>query len=519
MLDLRTADVKILRALLESEGTSSANLVMLYLSQIRKYDGYFRAVLFTAPEKDLVEHAKVLDEERAQGKVRGPLHGIPILLKDNIATHPSLGMPTSAGNTALLKSRTSRNARLVDDLIAAGMLIIGKTNLSELSSTKDPNMPSGWSAVGGQTQSAYVRGGLQEEDSRDGHSSPSGSSSGSAVGVSAGFAPLAIGTETDGSIMFPSGRAALYSMKPTPGLVSLDGIVPVSHTFDSAGPMAKSPYDLALLLDVLVDRNNDGDSYTKAPSGSWSDISIGTLDPEKWLLPPSMLKSVEEATVQINKEIREAYSKLESLVKSVKHNVELPTPDRFVLNGKDSEVMVQRTYTHAFPAFPILTPVVSDFPTDLKRYLEGLDSTPIQSLDDLIKWNSDHADEELPPCAPTQNSLLQARDLRLSKQEYAAHLQHCRSTARDHGVEKVFADHGADIILGPSDSALPLIATCGGYPVVSLPLGYLGYNGRPFGLMALGPRHSETLLFKVASAWEATFGPRQPPDLKFARRI
>ncbi|KAF2686408.1 amidase signature enzyme [Lentithecium fluviatile CBS 122367] len=519
-MNLLTADVKTLCALLQSGELSSESLVQLYVSQIHKYNGYLRAVLYIAPEQDVLQRAKALDKERAEGRVRGPLHGIPILLKDNIATHPDFGMPTSAGNTAFLESRPSKNAAVVDMLLAAGMLVIGKTNLSELSSFKKVsgrscrteeltnframNMPGGWSAVGGQTQSAYVRGGFQVDDSRDGHSSPSGSSSGSAVAVSAGFTPLALGTETIGSIMFPSGRAALYSMKPTSALVSLDGIVPVSHNLDSAGPMAKSPYDLALLLDAVVVRRHEeegAESYTKAMTDSWSEISVGTLDPEKWALPPSMLKPIAEATVQINKEIKAAYTRLESLAKSVKHSVPLPSPGVFVLKGKSSEMMVQLT----------------DFPDDLKNYVDSLETTPIRTLEELIIWNEEHAEEELPPYAPNQDSLLRARDLELSKEEYGQHLEHLRSMARDEGVEKILKEYEVDIIMGPCDSPLPLFAACGGYPVISLPLGYLDYNGRPFGLIALGPRHDEALLIKVASAWEATFGPRQLPDLEGIR--
>lgn len=180
-------------------------------------------------------------------------------------------------------------------------------------------MPSGWSAVGGQTQSAYVRGGLDPNDSKDGHSvgppyhvanessrllthsqSPSGSSSGPAVGVSAGYAPLSIGTETDGSLVCPAGRAALYTLKPTIGIIETTGIVPVSHSFDAPGPMTKTPYDLALLLDVLVRKQPQGQtSYTSALTRSWSDISVATLDPEEWKFPPEFLKPVQEATTQI----------------------------------------------------------------------------------------------------------------------------------------------------------------------------------------------------------------------------
>ena len=176
-------------------------------------------------------------------------------------------------------------------------------------------LPSGWSAVGGQTQSAYVRGGLQPNDTKDGHSvskyvscwvssadityqSPSGSSSGSAVAVSAGYAPISIGTETDGSLTCPAGRAALYTIKPTIGLVPQAGIVPVSRIFDSAGPLTKTVYDLAVLLDAISERDG-GESFTSSLTNSWSEISVATLDPEVWKFPDNFIKPVPEATEQI----------------------------------------------------------------------------------------------------------------------------------------------------------------------------------------------------------------------------
>lgn len=177
-------------------------------------------------------------------------------------------------------------------------------------------MPSGWSAIGGQVQSAYVRGGLDPDDSKDGHSvslkllystkgmflarlkDPPGSSSGSAVGVSAGYAPISIGTETDGSLLCPAGRAALYTIKPTIGLIPQHGIVPMSTNFDSAGPMTKTSYDLAVLLDVLASRS-PSESYTKPLTGSWSGISVATLDYSKWRYPGSFIKPADGAEAQI----------------------------------------------------------------------------------------------------------------------------------------------------------------------------------------------------------------------------
>ncbi|KAL2820868.1 amidase signature domain-containing protein [Aspergillus cavernicola] len=225
-IDLLAADVRSLGELLISKQVTSQTLVNMYLDQIDKHDNYLHAMIQTTPREILMKRAQELDKEREAGKVRGPLHGIPIILKDSVATHLSLGLGTTAGSLALLDSKSRRN----DVLLARGAIILGKSDLSEFSDGR------GWSAVGGQTQSAYVRGGILSDDGSAGHSNPGGASTGSAVAVSAGYTLIAVGEETDGSLICPAGRAALYTIKPTIGFVPSDGIVPISRNFDSTGP-------------------------------------------------------------------------------------------------------------------------------------------------------------------------------------------------------------------------------------------------------------------------------------------
>jgi amidase len=300
--DSLTATASDLQAQLTSGKYTSVQLVELYLNQIAQDNGYLHAVIATAPKDDILRQAEKLDEERKSGKIRSSLHGIPILVKDNVATHPNLGMDTTAGSFALVGSKPKKHAPIVDRLLDAGLLIIGKANLSEMSYYKGDKILCGWSAVGGQCQPAYMTGGIQEDDSFAGHCNPGGSSAGSAVAVSAGLAPLSIGTETQGSLIMPGGRAALYTIKPTIGLVSAEGIVPVSALCDSAGPMTKSVLDEANLLDVIVDP-----SKTKVPKGgyasvmtdSWADIRVGVLDPTKWKFPDEAVKPHEGATKQM----------------------------------------------------------------------------------------------------------------------------------------------------------------------------------------------------------------------------
>ncbi|KAH6847068.1 amidase signature domain-containing protein [Chaetomium sp. MPI-CAGE-AT-0009] len=492
-LDLLTIDAKGLQSLLADREFTSLDLVRRCLAQIDRHDGNLHAMLKTTPIQILEETARSLDRERAVGILRGPLHGIPILVKDNIDT-PTLGLATTAGSFALLSSKAGRNAKIVDRLISTGLIILGKANLSEFSNSRGSGMPSGWSAVGGQVQSAYIVGGLDPTDSTDGHSSPSGSSSGSAVGVSAGYAPLAIGTETDASLVCPAGRAALYTIKPTIGLVPQEGIVPISHHFDAAGPMTKSVHDLAALLDVLAARPRS-ESFMVSLDGSWEDVSVAVLHPGKWRLPEGWVKPVEGAEAQINRDIRRAYDVIKSKAKMFVNNVDLVSIDELALDGESSEGIVMKV----------------DVKRNLNTYLADLEESEVRSLLDVINYNLKHADKELPPHHPRQDRFIDSQNNTIPPEVYERHLQHLRHVARDRGVERVLKTYSVDVILGPTDSGLTSIAAAGGYPLCAMPLSYLDYNGRPFGVSAIAGRGRDDVLVKVMSAWEATFPGRKPP--------
>ncbi|KID60685.1 Amidase signature domain protein, partial [Metarhizium hybridum] len=357
-------------------------------------------------------------------------------------------------------------------------------------------MPSGWSAVGGQTQSAYVRGGLDPDDSKDGHSNPSGSSTGSAVAVSAGYAPVSIGAETDGSLILPAGRASLYTIKPGIGFVPQDGIVPISSHFDSAGPMAKTVYDLVVVLDAI--RSNQGSkSLVHNITGSWEDISVGTLDPEVWKYPDTIVKPVTEATEQILRDINGAYDIIKGKAKRFAANVPLATPDSFELDGENSETVIIQT----------------DLKTQLNSFLQDLNESKVRSLEDIISFNKQHADQELPTHHPRQDLFIEAQERHVSVQDYNRHLKHLENAARGDGVDHILQKYQVDVIIGPADSFLTSMATGSGYPIAGMPLSYLDFNGRAFGLAAIAGQNQEALLVKVLSAWEATFPPRKPPPM------
>ncbi|KAF2242488.1 amidase signature enzyme [Trematosphaeria pertusa] len=409
-------------------------------------------------------------------------------------------MRTTAGSLALFDSRPTRNAKIVDMLIQAGAMVLGQANLSEPSNYRGIMMLIGWSAVGGQAQSAYVRGCLDPRD-KVGHSSPSGSSTGSAVAVSAGYAPISIGTETDGSLTCPTGRAALYILKPTIGLVPQAGIVPVSKNFDSAGPLTKTVYDLAVLLDAISE-NKGGESFTSYLTASWDGISVATVDPEVWKFPDCFIKPVPEATEHIisslsNREICDAYRKIKTLAKHVADDVPLITKDKITLGGEDSEMVITR----------------ADLKAELNHYLRELEESTFRSLPQLIEFNFKHAERELPPDHDNQDFLLATEDQHISEEQYCAHFDNMPYRSRDKGVDFILEKHNVDVIIGPSDDFLSSIAACAGYPIAQAPLSYLEYNERPFGVSILAKAGQDALLVKVLSAWEATFPRRRSPPL------
>jgi len=310
--DPLTTTAAKLQTLLESGDLTSVAIVEKYLDQIQRYDKAgpcLNALISVAPRHILISEALRLDSERASGKTRGPFHGIPIILKDAITTSSELGMSTTAGSWAFVETRAKKNSVLVDKLVEAGMVIIGKANLTEFCGLRTPGMMTGWSSYGGQTLSPYV-GKIEPGEKILGHSvssrlwakdmyliicqSPGGSSTGSAVSVAAGFAPLAIGTETIGSIVTPTGRAGLYALKPTVGDVDMGGILGISKAFDSAGPMAKSAKDLLPLVELMLKTARKFEVKEE-----FGELKMGFVDPKVWVLDELMCDQREGTAEQM----------------------------------------------------------------------------------------------------------------------------------------------------------------------------------------------------------------------------
>ncbi|OAA42545.1 Amidase signature domain protein [Cordyceps fumosorosea ARSEF 2679] len=279
-----TATVTDIEEVLNNGTLTSEIVVTEYLKQIDRHNGYLHAVIAIAPKQLLIERARFLDQERAAGRVLSPLHGIPLLIKDNIATHPDLGIDTTAGTLVLVGSRVRESASCVSQRFA---------------------MSTGWLAVGGLTQSTLCHRRQTLGRWFRGHSAVGGSSSGSCPGVAAGFAPVALGTDTNGSILTPATRHDVYAMKSTLGLISQDGICPISFDFDSAGPIARSARGIAILMDVIVDH---------------------------WHMPTVAVAPNKEVDDQRDEDIKAAYEKSKSLGAVVKQ-VLITSLDELVVDG------------------------------------------------------------------------------------------------------------------------------------------------------------------------------------------
>ncbi|KAF1964182.1 amidase signature enzyme [Bimuria novae-zelandiae CBS 107.79] len=486
---------------------TSVEIVEAYLHQIEQHNRRGRqlqALISVAPRHELVRIARRLDDERSRGKRRGPLHGIPIVLKDNIMTEAGLGMDTTVGSYAFVGCTPKRNATIVDRLIRRGLIILGKANLTEFCGLKNPSMPPGWSAVGGQTQSPYVARHIAKKKLHWELSAPGGSSTGSAVSVAAGFSALAIGTDTLGSMITPANRAALYALKPTIGEVPMDGIFTLSKSFDSTGGMAKSAKDLVALMDVLLSPSGKDPSFRQR-SGSafkirtdFTGLRIGFTEPTIWR---SWRKS---ARINADAE-RFMLQKYDMVVQSlIEMGVDIvypvPLPSQSSLNHPSQ------------PDQNSFEPLVyAEFKECLAEFVRQFRWTKVHSLAEIINFNKEHEELTLPAACPHQSDLLAALQSHTSKETLRSLREHLANAGGRSGLDAVFAAHELDILIAPGDSALCTIAAAASYPTAACPLSALKLNGQPFGLTLTSPPHTDARLLHFLTAYEATFPPRAIP--------
>ncbi|MDT5156927.1 MAG: amidase [Acidobacteriota bacterium] len=474
---------------------SARRLTEMYFDRIERLDrrgAALNSVIETNPEATAI--AEALDRERKQGRVRGPLHGVPVLIKDNIATADR--METTAGSLALVGARPQSDAFIVQRLREAGAVIIGKTNLSEWANFRSTHSTSGWSGRGGQTRNPYAL-----------DRNPCGSSSGSGAGVSANLCLVGVGTETDGSVVCPSATCGIVGIKPTLGLVSRTGIIPIAHSQDTAGPMARTVTDAAILLKTL--------------------IALDPTDPVPWkgLRPsgaPDFTKSLDPAGLKgarigvarkffgFNDEVDKLMNDAIDLMK--REGATFIDPADLPTHGKLDA-----------PEFEVL---LFEFKADINKYLASLaPSDHPRTLKDLIDFNEKNRAREMPYFGQEIFTKAEAKGP-LTDPAYLKALKSSKLLAQAQGIDAVMTKNNLDALIAPTGgpawttdlvngdhftggSSTP--AAVAGYPNVQVPAGYV--YGLPVGISFFGRAFSEATLIRLAYAYEQASKHRQPPRL------
>ena len=495
--ELEELTIRDLAAGLAAGRWTSQRLVELYVARIVEVDRVgiggtgTNAIAETNPQA--MEIAERLDRERQEGKVRGPLHGIPVILKDNIDTGDR--MKTSAGSLALAQSVAAKDAYLVERLRAAGAVVLAKTNLSEWANFRSTRSTSGWSGRGGQVRNPYAL-----------DRNPCGSSSGTGSGISANLAAAGIGTETDGSILCPSSMCGLVGIKPTVGLVSRRGIIPISSTQDTAGPMCRTVADAAILLSAIAGTDLL-DPATAASAGKAVDYTKA-LDANG--LAGARLGVVRKFFgwhPEVDRQMAAVLDLLRQLGAVLVDPVEIPHLGEY--DASEFEIMLY------------------EFKHGLNAYLAGLpagsaEGTP-RSLAELIEWNRQHASEEMPWFGQEILELAEAKGP-LTEEAYGKALESNLRLSRAEGLDAALASHKLDALISPTMGPAYLTdwlngdhyggsgtspCAVAGYPHITVPAGHV--HGLPWGLSFMGTAWSEAKLIRLAHGFEQASRARKAP--------
>jgi len=480
-----------LQAKMKSGVLTSRRLVEMYLERIKQVDTKTRSVLELNP--DALAIADQMDKERKKGKLRSQLHGIPLLIKDNIDTADK--MHTTAGSLALLDAPTPKqDAFVAARLRKAGAVILGKTNLSEWANFRSTRSISGWSGRGLQTNNPYF---LDQN--------PCGSSSGSGVSVSANLCAAAVGTETNGSIICPSVTNGIVGIKPTVGLVSRSGIIPISHSQDTSGPMARTVTDAAIMLTAMAGTDKNDSATAEADKHAAKDYTK--------FLDLQGLKGARLGLVtfppQRNADAWKAYYQpfLDKIRDAGATLVEVKFPDFGQNAGNDRTAVLQ-----------------FEFKADLNKYLAARGGT-YTTLEQLIKFNDDNKDKELPKFGQEIFVSSQARG-DLTDKAYLEALANVRKQTREDGIDALRAANKLDAFVGPTSGAAWSIAAVAGYPSITVPLGLRDVPSaaasgnlpaapatiQPAGMFFFGAAWSEPVLIKYAYAFEQRTKGRVTPQ-------
>ena len=490
--ELDEATVADLQAGMGSGKFTARALAEKYLARIEEIDRRgpgLNSVIEVNP--DALAIADSLDKERKEKGARGPLHGVPVLIKDNIDTADR--MQTTAGSLALLGSRPAKDSFVAQKLRAAGAVILGKTNLSEWANIRSSHSTSGWSGRGGQTKNPY---------SLD--RNPCGSSSGSGAAVAANLCALAVGTETDGSVVCPSSANGIVGIKPTLGLVSRAGVIPIAHSQDTPGPMARTVRDTAALLGALAGVD-PGDAATAESSGKALTDYISFLDPN----------GLRGARIGVARK----YFGLNDAVDQLMNNLieEMKRQGAVMVDPADLE-------SHGKFDDTEFTVLLYELKTDLHAYLAGRPDAPVHSLKEIIDFNEHNKDKEMPYFA--QDIFLKAEAKGpLTSKEYLDALEANHRLSRKEGIDGVMDKFHLDAIMAPTAGPAWIndyangdhsvggssnAAAVAGYPDITVPAGFV--FGLPVGISFFGRVWSEPTLFKLAYAFEQMTKVRKPPQ-------
>lgn len=469
---------------------SITDVVSAYLDRIIELDmngPELNSIIVVNPDALLI--AEELDKEMATGKIRGPLHGIPVILKDNIDTYDK--MPTTAGATALMNSYAKTDSYVAKKLREAGAVIIAKSNLSEWANFRAMMSSSGWSGVGGQTKNPYVL-----------DRNPCGSSSGSGVAVSANLCMIAIGTETNGSIVCPANNNGIVGIKPTVGLISRSGIIPISYTQDTPGPMSRSVEDAAFCLGALTGIDSL-DHKTLASAGKYHNDYTRYLKAD----------GLKGKRIGIIKNSGGFSDKVDTLMQQAIRSMK-------VQGAEIIEVEAPKANEYDDPSFQVL---LYEFKDGLNKYLAGLGpEAPVKSLKELIEFNKKDTVE----LRYFDQKILIAAEKKgdLTSPEYKTALAKMQKTTREDGIDKMMNGSRLDAIIAPTGSPAwktdlllgdhyvggsSSLAAISGYPAITLPMGFI--DNLPVGITFFGREWSEPLLIEIAFSYEQATRHRKAP--------
>ncbi len=477
-----------LQELMSSGIRTAAQIVDAYLARISAFDPALRSVVEVNPDARSI--AESLDNERRSGATRGPLHGIPILLKENIDTADA--MLTSAGSLAMVTSMPREDSTTASRLRAAGAVILGKTAMSEWAFFRSPSGTSGWSGRNGQVRNPY-----------DLARSPGGSSSGSGVAAAANLAAVTIGTETDGSIVSPASANGVVGLKPTVGLTSRAGVIPISHSQDTVGPLARSVADAAAVLNVLAGRDNrDPATHAAVVHDYVACVDADGLRCARIGVATGMFGFSRHAD-------RVVHDALELMRDGGAVTIDIP------------ELRVERELVDAKREI-----MLHEFKIGLNDYLAGRTEGSPRTLAEVISFNKQHREEELQHFGQEVLEMADARGP-LTAEVYLDAVATVNRLARVEGLDRVLADHDLDAIVAPTGSpATPIdlingdarvggsatLAATAAYPLISVPAASVA--GLPVGITFMGQAWSEPTLIKLASGFEARRGPRPQPTFE-----